>query len=226
MALCKDFPISQTFLPVARNCSPPLPTFTKTSRTVRRPERTYSPFGGTSRTFTVNRYATRWMKRRKNETHYRPPPLTRQQVNDFVDSLHRHHDHAQGDKYRIGCLYNGKLVGVVQVGRPVSRILDDGNTCEVTRLCTDGTKDACSFLYAKAAEVARLLGYSKIITYILDSEPGTSLKAAGWQYEETIHGHSWNTKSRPRNTTAPTVDKKRYSKQLRCITMEEDSGDE
>lgn len=108
----------------------------------------------------------------------------------------------------------GELVGVIQVGRPVSRVLDDGNTLEVVRLCTNGEKDVCSFLYSKAARVAKELGYKKIITYILESESGVSLLASGWKLEEHIKGHNWSCPSRPRQTQAPTCDKKRYSKEL------------
>ena len=84
----------------------------------------------------------------------------------------------------------------------------------VAWLCTDGTKNACSFLYSAAARVARDLGYHKIITYILDTEDGASLRAAGWHKEADIRGKSWNTPSRPRNTTAPTVDKQRWVREL------------
>ena len=59
---------------------------------------------------------------------------------------------------------------------PVSRYLDDGHTLEVNRLCTDGTKNACSFLYAAAWRAARAMGYRKIVTYILDTESGASLR--------------------------------------------------
>lgn len=141
-------------------------------------------------------------------------PLELHAANLFVKSLHRHHDPVYRDKFRIGCSIAGKLVGVVQVGRPVARMLDDGNTVEVTRMCTDGTDNACSFLYAKAARVAKELGYRKIITYILDTEDGTSLKASGWHKEAEIKGHTWNQPSRPRKTTAPTCDKQRWAKQL------------
>lgn len=141
-------------------------------------------------------------------------PLELKQANEFVDSLHRHHDAVHRDKFRIGAEVDGKLVGVVQVGRPVSRMLDDGRTLEVVRLCTDGTKDVCSFLYAKAARIAKEMGYSRIITYILDSESGTSLKACGWVFDGTTGGGAWSRPSRPRHTTAPTVPKKRYVKEL------------
>lgn len=148
-------------------------------------------------------------------TRFIATPLELSKANEFVDSLHRHHDPVHRDKFRVGCSLNGKLCGVVQVGRPVARNLDDGKTVEVVRLCTDGEKDACSFLYAKAARIAKEMGYAKIITYILATEPGTSLIAAGWKEEAVTAGGSWTRPSRPRNTTAPTIPKKRFSKILR-----------
>lgn len=85
-----------------------------------------------------------------------------------------------GHKFSIGCVADGELVGVVIAGRPVSRYLDDGLTLEVTRLCSTGEKNACSILYGAAARAARAMGYRRIITYTLDSEDGTSIRAAGW----------------------------------------------
>lgn len=141
-------------------------------------------------------------------------PLELKQANEFVNKLHRHHDSVHRDKFRIGCEVDGKLVGVVQLARPVSRMLDDGKTIEVVRLCTDGTLNVCSFLYSRAARIATEMGYSKIITYILDSESGTSLKACGWHKEADTKGHSWSCTSRPRSTTAPTCNKQRWAKNL------------
>lgn len=141
-------------------------------------------------------------------------PMELKDANEFVLRFHRHHDPVYRDKFRIGCEVDGKLVGIAQVGRPVARNLDDGKTLEVVRLCTDGTKDVCSFLYSRAARIAKEMGYSKIITYILDTESGTSLKAAGWHKEADIKGHSWNCPSRPRKTTAPTCNKQRWGKTL------------
>lgn len=142
-------------------------------------------------------------------------PLERKEAAEFVGQLHRHHDPVMRDRFRIGAEQAGKLVGVVQVGNPVARALCDGKTLEVVRLCTDGTKNVCSFLYSAAARVARDLGYSKIITYILDTEDGSSLRAAGWHKEADIRGKTWNTPSRPRNTTAPTQDKQRWARILK-----------
>ena len=141
-------------------------------------------------------------------------PIELKDANAYVDKLHRHHQPVVRDKYRIACENNGEIVGVVQAGRPKARMLQDGKTLEVVRLCTDGTKGVCSFLYSRAARIARELGYKKIITYILDSESGTSLKAAGWSKEADIRGHDWSCPSRPRNCTAPTCDKQRWCKEL------------
>jgi hypothetical protein len=115
-------------------------------------------------------------------------PLSLKDANDFVATLHRHHKKTQGHKWSIGLDKEGKLVGVAITGRPVSRASDDGFTLEVTRLCTDGTENACSMLYGACARVAKNMGYTKIQTYILESEPGTSLKAAGWIMEHTTRG--------------------------------------
>lgn len=142
-------------------------------------------------------------------------PLELKQANEFVDSLHRHHNAVHRDKFRVGAEIDGRLVGVAQVGRPVARMLDDGNTVEVVRLCTDGTKDVCSFLYSRCARVAKELGYSKIITYILETESGASLKAVGWREAAITSGGSWDRPSRRRENDSPTCPKRRYEKILR-----------
>ena len=86
-------------------------------------------------------------------------PVSLSQANDFVEQHHRHHKPVRGHKFSIGCITDGRLAAVAIVGRPVSRHLDDGFTLEVNRLCSDGTKNACSFLYAAAARAAKELGY-------------------------------------------------------------------
>ena len=127
-------------------------------------------------------------------------PLELKEANAFVEKLHRHHKPVYRDKFRFGCIDdNGELHGVIQLARPVSRMLDDGKTIEVVRLCSDGTFNVCSFLYSRAARIAKELGYKHIITYILESENGISLKAAGWILENnSCGGGSWNRPSRPR----------------------------
>lgn len=125
------------------------------------------------------------------------------EANAFVDRLHRHHNPVIGHLFSIGAAHAGAIVGVAIIGRPVSRMRDDGVTAEVTRLCTDGTPNACSFLYGAAARAAFALGFKRIGTYILASEPGTSLTAAGWRLIGKRGGGTWD---RP-NSDRPRVDK-------------------
>ena len=140
-------------------------------------------------------------------------PLTLKCENDFVIQNHRHHGKVQGCKFCIGAVdEKGKLRGVAITGRPVSRYLDNGTTAEITRLCTDGFKNACSFLYAACARIAKEMGYTKIITYILITENGASLKAAGWSEQGVCGGGNWNVKSRPRNNSPNTCKKRLYYK--------------
>lgn len=155
-------------------------------------------------------------------------PLELKEANAFVEKLHRHHSPVVRDKFRVGAEVDGKLVGVIQVGRPLSRKLCDGKTLEVLRCCTDGTKNVCSFLYSRCARVAQELGYEKIITYILESEMGISLKASGWYCDkDSCGGGSWNVPSRPRELEPlqmslfpqkqkyPTEKKQRWAKDLK-----------
>lgn len=135
-------------------------------------------------------------------------------ANAFVARHHRHHKPVPGHKFSIGCTQNGELVGVAIVGRPVSRYLDDGLTLEVNRLCTTGAKNACSFLYGAAARAAKALGYHKIITYILDTEPGTSLRAAGWVCAGVAGGKRWTGKRRPAVDLYPPQMKLRFEKSI------------
>lgn len=130
-------------------------------------------------------------------------PISFKQAKQFIAENHRHHKPPPGWKFGIGAFKGDKCVGVVCVGRPVARMLDDGETCEVTRLCSDGSRNACSFLYSRVRQAALSMGYRRIITYILESEPGTTLKAAGWSYVRAAGGGSWSRKSRLREDKAP-----------------------
>ena len=96
----------------------------------------------------------------------------------------------------------------------MSRYLDNGLTLEVTRLCTTGEKNACSMLYAAAARAAKAMGYQKIITYTLDTEPGASIRAAGWTCAGSAGGKRWTGQRRPAADLYPAQMKLRYEKQL------------
>ena len=137
-------------------------------------------------------------------------PVSLKAANAFVAEHHRHHKPVVGHKFSIGCAQEGRLVGVALVGRPVSRYLDNGLTLEVNRLCTTGEKNACSMLYAAAARAAKAMGYERIITYTLDSESGTSLRASGWICTGLAGGKRWTGARRPDFDLYPAQMKLRY----------------
>ncbi len=142
-------------------------------------------------------------------------PCDLKTANDFVRRLHRHSRPVVGHKFAVGveatCRFvEGEvdvLVGVAIVGRPVAPRLDDGKALEITRLCTNGTPNACSMLYAAARKAARALGYGPIYTYTLPDEGGASLRAAGFRLDKEDAGGSaamWH--SRPGRTAEPVGD--------------------
>ena len=134
-------------------------------------------------------------------------PITYKEACAFIADHHRHHLPPQGWKFGIAVNNGQRVVGVVTVGRPVARMLDDGLTLEVTRCCTDGTKNACSMLYGAAWRAAKALGYQRLITYTLAEEAGTSLVAAGWKEIGNRGGGQWGREGRPRVDTHPTGQK-------------------
>lgn len=136
-------------------------------------------------------------------------PITFKVANEFVSQNHRHHKPTVGCKFCVGCKVGEQLVGVAICGRPVSRYLDDGKTLEINRLCTDGTRNACSKLYGACVRIAREMGYEKVITYILASENGASLKTANFICEGEAGGVMW-TGSRKRDNGVPQEMKQRY----------------
>lgn len=151
-----------------------------------------------------------------------PCPITLEEANEFVRRHHRHSNPVLGCKFVIGAMVggggdcHGNIVGVAIVGRPVARELQNDWTCEVTRVCTDGTKNACSFLYAAAWRAAKAMGYRRMVTYTTKSESGSSLKAlTGWKVVAEVKARSWHTPSRPR------VDKHELQERLRWEVEDE-----
>jgi hypothetical protein len=125
--------------------------------------------------------------------------ITQKEANQFVIDHHRHHGKVVGSIFQLG-LYEGEtLIAVAIAGRPNARVIDFRRVIEVTRLCSIGVENSCSQFYAACARIAKEMGFEKIITYTLESESGTSLKASGWLKEaEGVGGLNWSVPSRPR----------------------------
>lgn len=137
-------------------------------------------------------------------------PISIADARAFVTQLHRHHAAPIGGLFAVGCADGNKVVGVALIGRPVARGNQDDWTAEVTRVATDGHPNACSLLYAAAWRACRALGYRRLVTYTLKSEPGTSLVAAGWHVVGEVTARSWNCTSRPRVDRYPLQEKLRW----------------
>lgn len=142
-------------------------------------------------------------------------PCDFQTAVQFVGEHHRHNRPPIGHKFSIA-VYDagGVLHGVCMVGRPIGRYLDDGLTLEVNRCCTDGTKNACTMLYGAAQRAAAALGYKRIVTYTLESENGSSLRASNWICDGQAGGTHW-TGQRYEQTEMPLGEMKvRWRKEL------------
>ena len=136
-------------------------------------------------------------------------PITLKVANEYVTQHHRHHKAVRGCKFCIALQSKNQIVGVAICGRPVSRHYDDGLTLEINRLCTNGHKNACSRLYGACVRIAKQMGYKKVITYILESENGASLKASNFICEGVAGGKIW-TGSRCRDNGVPKEMKQRW----------------
>ena len=141
-------------------------------------------------------------------------PISLREANEYVTNNHRHHKAVAGCKFCIALIdETADIVGVAICGRPVSRYYDNGTTLEITRLCTNGYKNACSRLYGACTPIAREMGYKKVITYILESENGASLKASNFICEGIAGGKIW-TGARKRDNGVPAELKQRWVKYL------------
>lgn len=142
-------------------------------------------------------------------------PITFRDASVYINQYHRHHSATVGCKFCISVVGDdGQLHGVAVCGRPVSRRLDDGITLEINRVCTDGTKNACSMLYGACCRIAKAMGYEKVITYTLESEDGASLKASNFICEGQAGGTHW-TGCRDKGQSIPHEMKKRWVKNLK-----------
>lgn len=139
-------------------------------------------------------------------------PISFREAKAYVKKLHRHHPPPKGCLFCMAVSLKGEVRGVAIVGRPVARMNQNGWTAEVTRVCTDGTRNACSKLYGRAWRVVRGLGYLRLITYTLPKEGGASLRGAGFTLVGEAGGGTWDREGRPRVDLHPTQVKFRWEK--------------
>lgn len=124
-------------------------------------------------------------------------PLSLKEANAFVEEHHRHNKKVVSHKFSIGLEKEGELVGVAIGGIPIARLLNDGKTLELRRICAmPDVPNACSKLMARAKRIGQLMGYEKFITYTLQREPGTSLRAVNARKVASTVPGNWERSNR------------------------------
>ena len=131
-------------------------------------------------------------------------PIALREANLFVGEYHRHSKPTQGGRFALGVSDDDGMFGVAIVGRPLARLLQDGYTAEVTRLCVSDVapKNACSFLYGRCWRIWQQMGGRRMVTYTLQSESGASLRGAGWKVVGRTEPGSWSRTGRERHWQA------------------------
>lgn len=168
----------------------------------------------------------------QRDTKLRVVPLHLHQANALVAKLHRHHSPIRVAKFSIGAMIGDKLIGAAICMRPASRALDDGKTIEVARVAveeptdgpTDPRRNCCSFLYSACARISREMGFFKIQSYILQDEPGMTLRGAGWVCERTNCGGTKQglRKNRPNGHKITPVTLKKKQRWAKILNTQAD----
>jgi hypothetical protein len=155
-------------------------------------------------------------------------PISLREANAFVEANHLLYPPARGCKFCVGCYVEETLVGVVIVERPKARHLDDGYTLEVTRLCTDGTRNVASKLIAAATRAAFAMGARRLVAYQCIEESGVPFAAAGWIRLEDTNGHpiqfgggEWSRPARLRDSMVSPIGKKFRWERYNLATLED-----
>lgn len=134
-------------------------------------------------------------------------PISLHEANFFVNRHHRHNKPVTryGGKWAVGLEHAGQIVGVAIVGRPVARALQQQGQAfiaEVLRVAitAEAPRNANSVLYGACWRIWRQMGGTRLVTYTLKSESGSSLRGAGYELVAEVNGEGWNRESRPRLT--------------------------
>lgn len=132
-------------------------------------------------------------------------PITVRAACDQVSILHRHLPRVIGGLFGSTLWADEKLVAVGIASLPKAKASQDGFTMEVSRLATDGYRNACSRLYGALCRAAAAVGYRRALTFTRLDEPGTSLRAAGFRDDGLTREQSWDRPSRSRSAEPSQV---------------------
>lgn len=138
-------------------------------------------------------------------------PIRQKAAKAWVNATHRHLSAPRGDLFRTSLRSSGDTCAVGIAGRPC-RTLDDGTTAEISRIASIAPPpvNACTRLYSRLVKAGRALGYVRFITYTLTTEPGTSLRAAGFEFAGVSNGGEFDRPSRRRKPVEQPGPKHRW----------------
>ena len=120
-------------------------------------------------------------------------PLPLRHAKEWVALYHSHHKPPVGHLWSVGAYSGEELIGCVIVSRPVAPALQAAGCMEVTRLCTNGHKNAASKLLGAAWGAAKAMGCRRMVSYTRVDEDGTPYRAAGWVATHRTEGRSWTS---------------------------------
>lgn len=152
--------------------------------------------------------------RREGQQRLRVVPMTVKAACARVHEWHRHLPRLQGGLFAAGIAdESGAIRGVAVAGNP-ARVWQGTGRVVISRVAVDGCENACSALYGAICRAAKALGYSEAWTYTLPEEPGTSLKAAGFEDMGMSAGGEHSRPSRQRAAAVRPDPKRRWRRTL------------
>lgn len=141
-------------------------------------------------------------------------PCTIKAAKAWVAKTHRHLPEFNGARFAVAVVDDDGEIRGVAVASNGPRVWEGTGRLNIGRVSTDGTKDACSMLYGAICRAGKALGYREAWTYTLPEEPGTSLRAAGFEEVGESAGGTHSRKSRPRAEPKQGGPKRRWRRIL------------
>ena len=113
----------------------------------------------------------------ENEKKIYITPVSLQEANGFLARYAKGYKPIPGCKFTIGCAVEGRLMGVIIVGR----CRTDNLALQVDGIHVTGGRAANCMLYGVAARAAKAMGYHRIMAFIAQGEPDSGLRSACWK---------------------------------------------
>ncbi len=149
-------------------------------------------------------------------------PITGKQAMQWVADTHRHLPKLQGALFAVAVREAGQIVAVGTAGNP-PRVWQGTGRFVITRVAAkpvaadpgEHAKPYCTMIYGALCRAGKALGYREAWTYTLAEEPGTSLRAAGFEDMGLTRAEEWTRPSRTRAAAVRPEAKRRWRRVLR-----------